>query len=153
MEGKLGRKGTIIGKISEKDWIWPFLLGAAITYASSRQIMETPPGFHFDKVAHFFVFGLFATLLYRFPAEAFKKQYKPVYAIVLTALFGLSDEWCQYSQPVRYFEMGDIAADFMGALTAVAAYRYWTFYRNLLEKELFQFTRLWLGLKSILKRQ
>ena len=116
MEGKLGRKGTIIGKISEKDWIWPFLLGAAITYASSRQIMETPPGFHFDKVAHFFVFGLFATLLYRFPAEAFKKQYKPVYAIVLTALFGLSDEWCQYSQPVRYFEMGDIAADFHGRL-------------------------------------
>ncbi len=139
--------------MSEKGWIWPFLLGAAITYASSRPLVETPSILYFDKVVHFFVFGLFATLLYRFPAGAFKKQSKAVYAVALTALFGLSDEWHQYVQPVRYLELGDIAADFMGALTAVAAYRFWTFYRNMLEKELFQFTRLWLGLKSILKRQ
>lgn len=153
MEIKLGRKEAIRRKTDEFGWVWPFLLGAAITLASSRQIVETPSGYHFDKVAHFFVFGLFATLLLRFPAGSFRKQSKAVYAVTLTALFGIGDELHQYSQPVRYFEMGDIAADFLGALTAVTAYRLWTFYRNLLEKDLFHFTRLRLGLKSFFSRQ
>ena len=106
MEGKLGQNGTITGKMSEKGWIWPFLLGAAITYASSRPLVETPSILYFDKVVHFFVFGLFATLLYRFPAGAFKKQSKAVYAVALTALFGLSDEWHQYVQAGSLFRIG-----------------------------------------------
>lgn len=135
-------------KTSDYGWIWPILLGSVITFASSQRVVETPSALNLDKAAHFFVFGLLATLLFRYPSDAFKKRSHAIYAITATALFGLSDELHQFSQQFRYFEGSDLAADCLGALTAVAVYRYWVIYRKFLEKELFQFTRLWHLLKS-----
>ncbi len=43
-------------------------------------------------------------------------------ATLLATLFGLLDEIHQFTNPERYFEWADLAADFLGALLASAAY-------------------------------
>ena len=48
-----------------KRWVGPCLLAAAITGASSCSRVAAPAITHIDKLAHFAVFGLLATLVYR----------------------------------------------------------------------------------------
>jgi hypothetical protein len=48
-----------------KRWVPPCLLAAAITAASSCSHVAGPDIVNFDKLAHFAVFGLLGTLVYR----------------------------------------------------------------------------------------
>ena len=126
--------------------IWPVCLASAITYASSGPAPPVPEGLWFfnidiDKVAHFFVFGLLATSLCRYNPKTTVRLSLGLLAIVLTSLFGLSDELHQSLNPLRSFEMADWAADTFGAIVAVLVYQKWAFYRRLLEKNIFRFTR------------
>jgi len=91
----------------------------------------------FDKAAHFFLFGLMGTLVFRalrLPLEA-----PPRWMIALGAvlLYGLIDETLQYFNEARSADLVDWIADGLGCLTGVFVYRSWTSYRWLMELPLF----------------
>lgn len=115
-------------------WVYAIALAAVIVVASGRSRVASPDIVDFDKAAHFAVFGLLATLV----ARAGFKSSRLWWAILIVSLFGLTDEWHQGSTPGRSMEVYDWIADTVGAITAVALYRYVGWYRGLLEKPLFR---------------
>ena len=103
-----------------------------IFLASSRSSVAAPGVVNFDKVAHFSVYGLLATLIVRLgrgPRAA-------ALALVLTSLYGSSDEWHQSLVPGRTSEVADWIADTGGAALAIALYTLWPWYRARLETPL-----------------
>jgi VanZ family protein len=82
-----------------------------------------------DKVAHFLVFGLLATLLLRSPLS----RGKAWLAILIVSLFGITDEWHQSFVPGRSCDVYDWISDTLGATLAVMLYRHWGLYRRVLE--------------------
>lgn len=119
----------------------PFLLMAILFVMSGGPQPEVPvPVFpHFDKLAHFLVFGLLATTWLRFRPRRALDWKQGVFAAGATILFGLADELHQFTNPCRHFEWADWFADSLGALVAVVAYQRWTAYRLLLEWRCFAF--------------
>jgi VanZ family protein len=102
-----------------------------IVMASSRSNVAGPPGIpYLDKIAHFSVFGLLATLVVRSPG--FRRRWA-LAAVVLVSLFGITDEFHQSFTPGRSVEFEDWLADTLGASLAVALYVNWTVYRRRLE--------------------
>lgn len=86
----------------------------------------------FDKLAHFSIFGLLATLVARngfVPGRAWLP-------IVAVSVFGLTDELHQSFTPGRSMEFDDWVADTLGAIVAVTAYVHWAWYRTTLERAL-----------------
>lgn len=110
-------------------WIWPAALAATIFVASGRGQVAAPAIVDFDKAAHFFIYGLLATLVARAGP-------RPVWAVVITVLYGLTDEWHQSFTPGRSVEWLDVLADALGAVVAVTVYAGWTGYRRWLERPL-----------------
>lgn len=102
-----------------------------VVIASGRGQVAGPDIVNFDKVAHFGVFGLLATLVVRAPG--LRHAWVAVFAV---SLFGISDEFRQSFTPGRFVEIADWVADTLGALTAVLAYVFWPAYRRLLEHPL-----------------
>ncbi len=91
---------------------------------------------HVDKLVHFFVFGLLATLIARsFPPIASTPR-ALFTAFLLTTAFGCADELHQATNAVRMFSRADAFADALGAGVALLAYRFWPAYRHLLEREI-----------------
>ena len=88
---------------------------------------------HFDKIAHFFVFGLLATLWFRFLPGKLVSNGRLCGAIALTLLYGVVDEWIQAANPARTSDSWDWFADGAGAITAILVYRGWRLYRRVLE--------------------
>lgn len=115
------------------QWIYPIALLATIQYVSSRSTVAMPSVSHFDKVAHYFAFGLVATLIYRQVATLRRAA---LLAILLTSLYGALDEIHQSFVPGRSAGIDDWIADTLGALTAILAYTRWNFYRRVLETPL-----------------
>ena len=113
-------------------WLWPFALATMIAIASGRGQVAGPDVVGIDKVAHFALFGLLATLVVRsgFPPR------RAWVAVLLVSAFGLTDEWHQSFTPGRMVEVADWVADTLGAITAVALYVRWPRYRALLERPL-----------------
>jgi len=107
-------------------WFWPLLLATVIFFASGHGDVASPNIVGFDKVAHFAVFGLLATLVARTGC-------RPWVAMLLVSFYGLADEWRQSFTPGRFVEVADWVADTLGAITAVAIYTRWTRYRVWLE--------------------
>ena len=96
-----------------RDWIWPVVVAATIILASSREV--TAPGFtrwfpYFDKVTHFFIYGLLATLTLRWLGS---RRWAPWLAIAAASLFGASDEWHQSFVPGRSCEVADYLSTLM----------------------------------------
>lgn len=110
-------------------WMYALALAMAIVMASGRGSVAAPSIVGFDKLAHFAIYGLLATLVARagFPGS------RAWWAVLLVALFGLSDEWHQSFTPGRSVEVYDWLADTLGALTAVILYAKWGRYRRVLE--------------------
>ena len=81
-----------------------------------------------DKVVHLLAFGLLATAIYRLLPRR-----KGWLVVLVVSLFGASDEWHQSFTVGRSVEVADWVADTLGGAIAVVVYRYWTWYRNLLE--------------------
>ena len=117
---------------SQRRWLWPMLVAATIFFASSRSHVAAPDIANFDKVAHFSVYGLLATLLVRLGRGPLAVWL----ALLATSLYGASDEWHQYFVPGRSCELGDWVADTTGAALAIALYRLWPWYRTRLEAPL-----------------
>lgn len=115
-----------------RGWIWPAALAVVIVIASGRGTIAAPRITGLDKVVHFFVFGLLATLVLRngfAPRQAWL-------AVVIVSVFGATDEWHQSFTPGRVMQVGDWVADTLGAVVAVIAYACWPGYRAALERPL-----------------
>ena len=112
-------------------WLHPFLLAALVVAASGRSQVAAPSIINIDKFAHFSVFGLLATLVLRAPGVR-----RWWWAVVAVSVFGVGDEIRQSFTPGRSVEFADWAADTTGALVACVLYRFWSWYRKLLETPL-----------------
>lgn len=125
-------------------FLWPVAMMATIIWASGTGGAEVPSGMrfpHLDKVAHFLIFGLIGTLIYRVVFTRPGKWRAFWFAVGLTSLFGVLDETRQSFNPNRSVEIADWLADTSGALLAIGLYRFWPFYRNLLETRVVLFKR------------
>jgi VanZ family protein len=116
---------------SRLSLVWPLLLGASVIAASSRPVVA---GLGFqggDKVAHFSVYGLLATLLCRTLPSGWRGA---LLALAIASLFGATDEWHQSFVPGREADVMDWLADTSGAGLAIGLYVFWRPYRELLER-------------------
>jgi len=116
--------------------IWPALaliatLAIVSSFDSGGPEKEQIP--YFDKVAHFFVFGLMGTLWFRWLKGDLKSSFRFVAAFALTIAYGVADEWIQYYNPHRVTDFYDWLADGLGGATGIYVYRSWTLYRRVLE--------------------
>ena len=109
--------------------LWPLLVAATIFFASSHSRVAAPPIAHFDKLAHFSVYGLLATLL----ARRGNGPRAIAFALLITSLYGASDEWHQSFVPGRSCDVFDWLADTLGGALAIALYAGWPWYRARLE--------------------
>ncbi len=112
--------------------VWPLAIAGLIFLASSRERVAGIDISMSDKVVHFCVYGLLATLVCRLG----RGWRGAAVALVAASLYGASDEWHQSMVPGRAAELADWVADTLGAATAVALYTGWAAYRNLLERPL-----------------
>ncbi len=113
----------------------PIALLATIAWASSfdEGSPQGPDIVNFDKLAHFFVFGLLATLWFRSTPGPLQSNRRFALAFILTVLYGIVDEWIQHYNPLRSSDVLDIVADGAGAAAAILVYRSWGLYRRVLE--------------------
>lgn len=111
-------------------WLWPFTIAALIFLASCQSKLAGPSVKGFDKVVHFSVYGLLATLVVRLG----RGRAAAWLTIVLVSLYGASDEWHQSFTPGRSVEVADWLADTSGGALAVLLYTRWSAYRRLLER-------------------
>lgn len=102
-----------------------------VVIASGRSQVAAPPIVNIDKIVHFSIFGLLATLVARSPGV-----HRFRYAILAVSLFGITDEIRQSFTPGRSVEFADWIADTSGAALAVTLYAFWPWYRHLLETPL-----------------
>lgn len=117
-----------------RSWFWAPLLILTVTCVSSTSNPQMPAGLSIhDKLAHVLVFGLLATTIIRIPRLFETKYLGIVLSILIPSLFGFVDELHQSFTPGRTMEFMDWVADTGGAILATLSYRYWSFYRNLLE--------------------
>jgi VanZ family protein len=125
-------------RVFRRDVLWPVLVAAVIILASSRSRVASPHVTHVDdKIVHFSVYGLLATLVCRLSSG-----WKAALAALLTvSAFGVTDEWHQSFVPGRSTEVADWVADTSGAALAIVLYMGWTRYRQWLEKPLWRVTR------------
>lgn len=112
----------------------PFaLMGTMVVVAIVGGKPAGPGVVGFDKVAHFFIFGLIGTLLFRRLRIEFWHPKRWIYAYLGIVAFGVLDECLQIFNPNRSFDPYDWLADLTGAALAIYVYRSWSWYRNLLE--------------------
>lgn len=104
-----------------------------IFYASSQSRIAGPDVVGFDKVVHFLVYGLLATLLVRIPGLRREGRLPVLLAVVLTSLYGVTDELHQTFTPGRELDVADWIVDTAGALLAATLYARWEIYRRALE--------------------
>lgn len=114
--------------------MWPAMVAVLILAASHRPTLAGTGIEYGDKVVHFAVYGLMATLMCRL-GRGWKAAW---WACVAAAAFGATDEWHQSFVPGRTMELADWIADVMGAALAVALYAGWPRYRDWLESPVFR---------------
>ena len=112
----------------------PLVLAFLIYAASGRSAIATPKvGFSYDKLLHFAVFGLLATIVLRIP-YFFNKGWKGVLiAVLLVSGYGAMDEFRQSFTPGRSVDFKDWLADTSGAILASIFYFKWRWYHRILE--------------------
>lgn len=104
-------------------WVPVFLFAMFIFIMSSISSTEGNDPFpHFDKVAHFMVYGVLALLIFRAFSRTMgsnKFLLIAILTVLLTVGYGLSDELHQSFVPTRDSDVKDIAADGIGAMAAM----------------------------------
>ncbi len=116
--------------------LWLPAIGVMATLVVSSHFSGKPAGpdvVGFDKVAHFFVFGLLGTLVFRSLKIDFNKPRRWVLAYAGVLAYAAADEILQYFNPSRSFDPWDWVADGTGSILAIMLYRHWSWYRRLLE--------------------
>jgi len=129
-------------------WLWALTLAGAVVFASGGN-PQLPVSFvGIDKLAHFGVFGLLATLVLRMPQVWNRAGWRGWIAVVAVSAFGATDEWHQSFTPGRSVEFADWISDTSGAALAVSLYLNWSWYRRLLEISLGRRRKPQLGQKK-----
>ena len=120
----------------KRTFFLPFALMACLFYASGQSSLRTPD-LNFilpiDKVGHFLIFGLLATLVMRIPKIYILRWRGALASALIVIAYGAVDEWRQSFTPGRTAEPYDLIADALGASIAVLAYNVWPMYRKCLE--------------------
>ena len=109
---------------------WSFFIFTASSIPS--QNISMLPGFS-DKMVHAGVFGILCWLLhiaFFHQGNMTVKKYSLMIAIVITSLYGLSDEYHQMFTPGRSTEVYDLLADTAGAVVYAMAQLRFKFYRH-----------------------
>jgi VanZ family protein len=119
-----------------REWFWPAALALVIFFASGQSQVAAPDISGFDKLAHFAVYGLLATLLVRISALVESTPLDVWIAVLIASAYGLSDEFHQSFTPGRAVELLDWTVDTLGAALAVLMYSRWSSYRYWLEAPL-----------------
>ena len=104
-------------------------------YAASSQSSLVAPkiGFSYDKIAHFLIFGLLATSIFRIP-YFFSKAWKgALLTILIVSAYGVLHAFRQLFTEGRSVEFNDWVADTCGAILASILYLKWRWYRQSLE--------------------
>jgi VanZ family protein len=100
--------------------LWgPVVLHMAVIFAaSSTASPDVLPGRFIDKIAHMAIYALLGALITRalsggcLSATTWRDV---VFAVVLSTLYGVSDEWHQSFVPDRTPDVMDLVADALGA--------------------------------------
>ena len=134
-DGKVQHLSAIWPRIwAGGELLYPVILTLCIVNLSGTENPATPGGIpYFDKLAHFCVFGLLATVIFRIIPPPSRHFQSALAVIGLVSIFGLSDEIHQSFTPDRTVEFADWVADTLGALVAVVAYWEWEAYYRLME--------------------
>ncbi|MFN8062675.1 MAG: VanZ family protein [Vicinamibacterales bacterium] len=114
-------------------WGPPLLYMAMIFGLSTQSQLPSPPGRLTDKHVHFLVFGGLSALLLRALARGEWRRVTVatvVGAIVLTAVYGASDELHQSFVPGRDASVLDAVADALGASAAASLLWAWGIIRD-----------------------
>ncbi len=117
--------------------LWLAALAVTVVLASGCEMPNYTAVVHFqnfDKVAHFFVFGLMATLVARIPWVQRRRPLGIYTAVLFVSLFGATDELHQHFTPTRSMDVWDWVTDTLGAGLAVWVYAQWHWYRTTLER-------------------
>lgn len=116
--------------------LWPIALMITIFHASGEGNVPSADFVpNFDKIVHFFVFGLLATMVVRVGFEPDQPLRWAVIALVITSVYGAFDEVHQRFTPGRSPDVVDWVVDSMGAAVAAGTYCYWKAWRQLLERQ------------------
>jgi VanZ family protein len=107
-------------------------------FVASGESEVAAPGFFpdVDKLSHFSVFGLLATLVLRMFFDENRPARTALFAAIGVSLYGMTDEYRQSFTPGRSVEFADWMADTLGAIVAVSAYGFWGGWRRFLERPL-----------------
>ncbi len=101
-------------------WLPVYLYAVMIfIYSGQSQISLAPPIFQGDKLLHLLEYALLAYLLARAAKNSSVLRLRihfRIFAIGVTVIYGISDEFHQYFVPGRHAEALDILADTAGAL-------------------------------------
>jgi VanZ family protein len=107
---------------------------AALIFGASGRSQVADPGIpNVDKIVHFLVYGLLATLVVRTRAGG---RIWPWVALAITSVYGITDELHQSFVPGRSMEFADWMADTLGAALAIFLYTKCAWYRTRLEMPL-----------------
>ncbi|HYP15606.1 MAG TPA: VanZ family protein [Opitutus sp.] len=117
--------------------LWPLALALVITFCSSRATPQwDQPIADLDKLVHFVLYGLMATVVARLSAVQRTRPFGIYTAVLIVSVFGVTDELHQHFTPGRSLDAWDWVADTLGAVTATVLYAEWHGYRRLLERSL-----------------
>jgi len=109
-----------------RNWLPVFLYCLVIFIQSSHPTPKQVPHLpHTDKLLHLVAYALLGMLFLRgFGNSKFKTNYWfiRVASILLTGIYGATDEWHQYYVPYRSASIWDIIFDFLGGLFGVYIY-------------------------------
>jgi VanZ family protein len=86
----------------------------------------------FDKLAHFTMYGVLATLLTQHLTDVVGRWRAAFLAILIAAVFGAVDEWHQQYISGRSTELADWYADTLGAATGALLFAGATRRRNII---------------------
>jgi len=117
--------------------IFPVLLVLVVYFASGSTVEVEIPEFPLkDKLIHFLIFGLMATLIIRVSYNPMRPWRSGAIAVLATSLYGSLDEFRQSFTPGRMVEVLDWVADTAGALVATIVYIHLVPWRGFLERPL-----------------
>ena len=103
--------------------IYCLLIFIQSSYPSIKSAPELP---HIDKVLHFVAYALLGALFLRaFKTSRIKNNVKLmlILSVLLSSLYGISDEIHQYFVPHRDADLMDVLADMLGGIMGVYIYQ------------------------------
>ena len=125
-----------------KYWGPPIVFAVITFFLSSKSSIKICPEIpHIDKLYHTIIYFIFAILLWRafYFASSPSLQKRAIwFALLLTIIFGMSDEWHQMFVAFRHADIFDLLFDSLGASMAIIGVSWWHYGQKTEERELDQ---------------